>query len=199
MTNEPDSTVEYQIFELPTLDAFRPPPEVSNGEVRLDLGYANWDPSSLEPPKALERLKVGRGNPVRIATTHMPVTVHLRVTDSLTDSGLPDVEQQSVWECEQPAGQPCKLSQADAPVLLEINEANDPDVDARYVILHIEWVATDEEQTALRLSARSAFDREADRAQIRGALHGQPKRPRQQVLRVQGDSWRFIAEAWGSR
>ncbi|MFV0434070.1 MAG: hypothetical protein ACK5LO_08835 [Leucobacter sp.] len=159
MTNEPDSTVEHQISEFPSLDTFSAPPEARIGQVQLDLVYASWGQSSLGPPSALEWGNVQRGDPVRIETTHTPVTVHLRVTDSITDSGLPDVEQQRVWECEPPSGQPCNLRQTDGAVLLEIDETNDPDIDARYAILQVEWFALDEEQAALRLSASYAFDR----------------------------------------
>ena len=159
MSEEHDATVEYQISEFPTLDTFPAPPEVSIGEVQLDLVYSDWGQSSLDPPSSLNWVRVRRGEPVRIETANMPVTVHLRVTDSLTDSGLPNVEQQLVWECEPPADRPCNLVQADGAILFEINEANDPDVEARYVILQIEWLASDEDGAALRLSASYAFDR----------------------------------------
>ncbi|WP_158608662.1 hypothetical protein [Leucobacter sp. OH1287] len=49
--------------------------------------------------------------------------------------------------------------QADGAILFEINEANDPDVEARYAILQIEWLASDEDGAALRLSASYAIDR----------------------------------------
>ena len=159
MSEKHDATIEYQISEFPTLDTFPAPPEVSIGEVQLDLVYSDWGQSSLDPPSSLNWVRVRRGEPVRIETANMPVTVHLRVTDSLTDSGLPNVEQQLVWECEPPAGRPCNLVQADGAILFEINEANDPDVEARYVILQIEWLASDEDGAALRLSASYAFDR----------------------------------------